>query len=406
MVAGRAGSPVSDVMEKGRSAVGKRTLGEVVGFLEDAGVMTDAAESPWPDVERVEGRAESLVWDAVFPPTDFSDAVPIGDGAFERELVEIVDSSQSHQDGAGDEPEVGGWDRCAWYQPIHWYRWDAGIYVLDSCLRSTARGIARRVGLRTKVDRSRLARDICAAALGALFFHELYHHAIEAFAIRLHVVERIPRYPTYQRGVYSPMFHSPGALEEALANAYTYRRFRRPTVEIRRAVQPAVIEATERYLSDQFAIAPPGYRDALRYVSNRSWVEGQRLLFSQVQEGVATPVRSLDDWSMGLPDLTADLIDIRDHLHLVTSPGATPLFPTFPLYRPVDSRRFERALEKELGYQRVPGGKGSHVKLKAPGRPTLNLPGNRKDLKPGVLRDAAKKLAFDDIETLLRELGL
>ncbi len=48
----------------------------------------------------------------------------------------------------------------------------------------------------------------------------------------------------------------------------------------------------------------------------------------------------------------------------------------------------ENALRKHHGYEAVPGGKGSHVKLKKSGSPTIILPGNRPALSPGVVKHA------------------
>jgi predicted RNA binding protein YcfA (HicA-like mRNA interferase family) len=55
------------------------------------------------------------------------------------------------------------------------------------------------------------------------------------------------------------------------------------------------------------------------------------------------------------------------------------------------------------GYQIVPGGKGSHVKLRNSRGETMILPGNRKELSIGVLNSALKSLGYSigDLATIL-----
>jgi predicted RNA binding protein YcfA (HicA-like mRNA interferase family) len=59
-----------------------------------------------------------------------------------------------------------------------------------------------------------------------------------------------------------------------------------------------------------------------------------------------------------------------------------------------------RLCEKH-GWQQVPGGKGSHVKLKKPGaeRPII-IPGNRKRLSPGSLNSTLKPLGIRNAQEL------
>lgn len=67
--------------------------------------------------------------------------------------------------------------------------------------------------------------------------------------------------------------------------------------------------------------------------------------------------------------------------------------------------QFRKMLERELGYRLVPGGKGSHEKLEAEGRPNILLGfGGRTELSPievrnilvkqvGLTLDEARKVA-------------
>ena len=57
-------------------------------------------------------------------------------------------------------------------------------------------------------------------------------------------------------------------------------------------------------------------------------------------------------------------------------------------------------LYKEAGYSEVEGGKGSHVKLKKPGAPTMILPGNRSELSAGVAKTALRVLGDFNLHDL------
>jgi predicted RNA binding protein YcfA (HicA-like mRNA interferase family) len=54
------------------------------------------------------------------------------------------------------------------------------------------------------------------------------------------------------------------------------------------------------------------------------------------------------------------------------------------------------------GYSIVPGGKGSHVKLRNTSGETMIIPGNRKDLSVGILNSALKSigLSIGDLSSL------
>lgn len=70
----------------------------------------------------------------------------------------------------------------------------------------------------------------------------------------------------------------------------------------------------------------------------------------------------------------------------------------------VSTRKMVDALTRHYGYQVTPGGKGSHLKLKRPGAPTLTLPGNRPELSPGVVRQVLRDVAqlpFQGLQTFL-----
>lgn len=97
------------------------------------------------------------------------------------------------------------------------------------------------------------------------------------------------------------------------------------------------------------------------------------------------------------------LLDCRPVTHILVPHGATPINPWFgkspvPLSMSTDAM-VKLALGE--GYAIVPGaGKGSHIKLRADGRPMIILPANRKSLSPRVLSSAATALGRSSIQEL------
>src|SRR5258708_5207923 len=99
-------------------------------------------------------------------------------------------------------------------------------------------------------------------SLAIWYLHEMFHHKIESFAIRLEIVERVPRYCHYRKVVYNPRRdqQSDDLLEEALATAESCLRLEEPTC--RRAIPADVMERTCAWLVPWVPALPPGYRTA------------------------------------------------------------------------------------------------------------------------------------------------
>src|SRR5262249_34546238 len=154
------------------------------------------------------------------------------------------------------------------------------------------------------------------------------------------------------------------------------------------------------YLDWRFDKDPPGYCDAPKYLKDGPNETGQNTLKSQVQEGVGRPYRTVSQWRIA-PNMNESLFGFSSDIWIVVPRGSRPRLPTFPLYRPASTDDLIRALRSTYGYATVKGGRTSHVKLKASGRPTLILPGGRKDLSPIVLKNTAHALGFRDPGDLL-----
>jgi predicted RNA binding protein YcfA (HicA-like mRNA interferase family) len=295
---------------------------------------------------------------------------------------------------------------CAWYQPIHFHGLDWGIFVKEDCLLRLAIEISLYVPFRprTPYELRRLAKAVIRAGFSSLFLHEQFHHKTESHALRLHVVERTPRYVPYFRGVYDPLraASSDDLHEEALANADSYLRL--SDAPYANWLGKTVVQATRTYLEARFPHDPPGYRRAIGLLTTADFDQLEFLLKSQVQEGVIVPFRSPGDWLMA-PRINQSFFSCRSDIWTIVRPGARRILPTSTPYPSVSTTSMLKAL-KEVGYERTTGGKGSHVKLVGKELPTLILPGGRKDLSPVVLRNIAKALGYRNPTELAEQLGL
>jgi predicted RNA binding protein YcfA (HicA-like mRNA interferase family) len=384
---------------------------DIITMLERDGALAAPDASPWPTHE---GDVTLIDWTDLFPGRvrggiEHLDEIdpwqPPLDEDFLGELAERAGTPSAGDgaqgEGAGVQPDV-----CAWYQPLHFHGLDWGIFIKEECLLRLALEIAPYVPYRPRSGRDtyRLAKALIRAAFAALFLHEQYHHKTESYAVRLHVVERVPRYVPYFNAVYKPLraAGSDDLHEEALANADSFWRL--PTEPYARLLGDAVVTATLKYLVDRFPFDPPGYRRAMDLLNVVDFDEREFLLKSQVQEGAVVPFRTPSDWLMA-PRINQSFFTCRSDIWTIVRPGAPGILPAAPPYPAVSTKAMIKAL-RQLGYDRAAGGKGSHVKLVADGQPPLILPGDRKDLSPVVLRNAAKALGYRTPADLAQDLGL
>lgn len=277
---------------------------------------------------------------------------------------------------------------CAWYCPIHFFGHGWGIYIRESCILSLTFDIARFVDWRlVRGSSSAIARQLLRSAFYVLFLHEQFHHKVESLGFRLLIATGADRYRQYKAKVYRRNYLTADCLEESLANAESYRRLSEDRYTKR--VEKAIRDGLRKYLKASIPRQPPGYAQGVDYLPEPDYRTGLHKLQSQILDGATTPYTPMGHWSVA-PNMITALTDITDDIYVILPRGARPIFrPTSvdPGFT-ASSRELEDALKKHHGYQHVPGGKGSHVKLKKPGAPTIHLPGNRAVVSPGVVKQA------------------
>ena len=292
------------------------------------------------------------------------------------------------------------WDVCAWYQPIHFFAYDWGIFIREDCLIKQASRIAAFLppSHQPLMSSAQYATMLLKASFAAFYFHEHFHHKVESFGVRLHVVSGVSKYLPYKKNVYRRYLHTDDCLEEALANADSFLRFQsRPYTSI---LDQKIIRAVRDYLSATFPFDPPGYRMASNYLSSASFVAGSQLLQSQILEATNLPLKNPNDWTAS-PQMMRSFFNFKSNIYSVVSRGNRTVLPTKIVPKSCSTQTLIKIFQSR-GYSIVQGGKGSHVKLRNAVGETMIIPGNRKDLSIGVLNSALKSigLSIGDLSTL------
>ncbi len=298
--------------------------------------------------------------------------------------------------------DSGIWDLCAWYQPIHFFAYNWGIYIREDCLINLAKNIS------SYVDKSAInilgsevfSKSVLRAAFQVFYLHEHFHHKVESFGIRLHVSQGSPsKYLEYKQKVYRPNLYTDDCLEEALANADSYRRISDFT-----RTDPLLNQikyGAKQYLKDTFKYDPPGYRKAQFYLGQEEFKNGLAILQCQINEGTLSIKQNHEDWFYAT-QMIHSLFNHRSSIYSVVKKGTRPILPSRIFPKPCSTDEMIK-IYKAKGYHPIPGGKGSHVKLRNSNGETMILPGNRKELSIGVLNSALKNLGYSikDLSNLI-----
>ncbi len=314
------------------------TEADIISFLREYQLTRDG-ESPWPSFNPQDFDRFHINWDVFFPSRRRSlsegnnewdvygdDWRPEFEQGFMSSLEQALIADPPSSSELANMAESNLWDVCAWYEPIHYFSPDWGIFIRQECILAQALRIARFLSRSTRPSIG-LARALVRASTYAYFLHEQYHHKVESLAFRLEVVERGPIYTPYDNQVYLPAKGTDDQLEEALANASVYRRL--PTDPYERWISDAIVRVTLRYLVATFPYEPPGYRRAVDYLGQGVFEAGENLLHSRVHEATLKPAQPATEWLIATR-LIQSLFKVTDNIWLLVTPGGRPILPTQP----------------------------------------------------------------------------
>jgi hypothetical protein len=374
---------------------------EVVETLDALDLLDLDAPGPWPGEPDGRDSAWSVDWRSVEEPLDqegYADAKlePVGYdwGPVREDLV-----SRAGRSVHVPPPDL--LDALAWYLPIHYHGYGWGIYVREDAVLVLAGSVLSRVERSRREDTDAIMGAV-RAGLCILYLHEAFHHKVESFAVRLEVVEHARRYVPYFRDVYGQLraAQSDELLEEALACAEIVRRMR--SEKTYQASIPADIRAAaQAMLDDWLPTLPPGYRKGPAYIAEAPYDKARNLLSSQIHESRPRPLRRHDEWHL-MPQGYNGFFDCKSVTHVLVPIGSKPIVPWFgtPAASWSVSTNSMVKLVIGQGYEIVAGGKGSHIKLTAPGRRMIIIPAKRESLSPQVVSSVAAALNLPSLGAL------
>lgn len=303
------------------------------------------------------------------------------------EVVDTVlagDAGLRGRDNAFPPPDV-----LAWYQPIHFFANNWGIFIRESSVIQLAADLAPRFA-RFEDRRSRYAHVavLLRAAFTYAFLHEHYHHKVESLALRLHVVERRLIYPDYVQRVSNVVAGTDDAIEEALANADAWRRL--ANAPYNTWFKRDEMQVVREWMRDTFRASPPGYRFAQNLLGEPTFLAFENRLVSQVQEARASVRREhVQDFGIAT-HLNRSMFNLKQNVWTLVPVGQRSILPTLDGVLPLATAALEKHLLRQ-GWEYVKGGKGSHSKYRKPGQGMIVLP-HRKDVSMTVLASTARTL--------------
>lgn len=344
------------------------TTTEIVDLLDryDVYGKSSVPNLPWPEVDHGREDVYRIDWRRLF----YGDQRRFLDDIWDEGLLPPAGDGDGGP-GPGRAPDV-----LAWYQPIHFFGPEWGIFIREDGIAS----VAARIGKASLGTMTRL--ECIRATIATLFLHEAYHHKIESFSIRLLAARQHPAYPAYSRDVYRRLRGTDDLLEEALANADSWRRLDERVYRI------GDVAAVRRYLDDDFRHALPGYRRAGDYLGSREFRSAQAVLLNQVAAGSATPTQDTADWR-AVNRMHQALFELKQNFWTVVPRGT---FPRLPIVTPwkYETTGLVGAL-RSAGWTEVPGTK--HRKFRGPGGHTVHL-SRRREQAPHVARQVAEALGI------------
>jgi predicted RNA binding protein YcfA (HicA-like mRNA interferase family) len=131
---------------------------------------------------------------------------------------------------------------------------------------------------------------------------------------------------------------------------------------------------------------------ASKYLSSTSFGAGLSSLQSQILEATLNPRMDPNDW-VASPQMFRSFYNFKSNIYTVVSKGKKSVLPSNIFPRSCSTQELIKIFQSK-GYAVVPGGKGSHVKLKNQSGETMILPGNRREISKGLLSSVLKTVGL------------
>ena len=285
----------------------------------------------------------------------------------------------------------------AWYQPMHFYGENWGIYVLQSGLDEIMQSIASYCSQIERKSNPKFSEEIKYAAWALLFLHEEFHHKVEMFGIRSAGLSGSHSYRRYKHQVYSATKVSAplSCREEAICNAYVFRNISK---KLYRKVSPEISSATKVAWIECMKSAVGAYAGSMDLVSDLKYGNAVNHLIDQIVSGVISPNASKLDWRL-FPEFFNSLPNLKMNTFIVEDLSSAVNLGNY-IQLALPKRKLEKVISRH-GYFKTDEGDGSHEKWKKPGSPFIILTKNREQ-SISVIKSTAKTLGIN-VDELARE---
>jgi len=358
----------------------------------------EMSESPTPIFERP-GRE--------YEPFHLDLEVLEGGGSYTSKIEDSINDwldsiENDHQ--FDDSEETGPYEKLAWYSQITFNGLDAGIFVTVEGLGFYGSRIRR--ALRAHSPSSDLGRVSLLGAYYAMLCHELFHHRVEWFAFKIgnsFQKDGFQTYSDYWKQVYFPHAnpYDDDLLEEALASAAIIQSL--ASVAGKNLFTKVELTAIKEALKAGFPNKPRGYRQAINYVSSKSYKVGLRNLGKSIHDSsLFLSNQPIMNPSFAIGASTLDKYFIKTAQVVSTSNSVRASnFP--PIGISVPHRKITELLKKR-GYEPTAKGKGSHTVWESAGKSSITLPHRSDQEGYKVLQNVTKSLGLDNLKELQNEL--
>lgn len=339
-------------------------LGRIIDVLDRDGALHLDGRPDFGDWPRVDGDVYPVDFEGLARldhDREFEPWFPEVDPAV---LDDVLSGKGGLRDSSGAVPAI---DVLAWYQPIHFFANDWGIFIKEKALLDLAADLAPWIPGRYRASSPRTEfASLIRTVFAFLFLHEQYHHKVESFSIRLHIVDQRPVYPDYVARIVRSVSGTDDNLEEALANADAWRRLTDPPYK--NWVPTGRRQSVKNWLEDVFHHSPPGYRRAPGLLSKATFDATEQLIQSRAQEARLTPRRgSVSDFA-DADHMMQSLFNLRQNIWTVVPAGSRPILPTSGVFPAIARTRLQKYLRRTGWDEVAGGGKGSHAKYRRDGK--------------------------------------
>ena len=162
------------------------------------------------------------------------------------------------------------------YKPLHFYKKSWGIYLYCDEIASEANWLLRYVNNNNRIFGKTISINEAVSIVKVFtFFHELYHHKVEALSLKFELLYRFPFYYKGFHCLYCKTYNTEDCLEEAFANASSFFS----TLEYFHKNYPSFDKVLLKLIIREALIkfSPPGYNQAYNLVA------GTKQEFSRIE---------------------------------------------------------------------------------------------------------------------------